>query len=183
MTLNGPSAQTVTVNYTTVNGTAIAGSDYSTRSGTLSFPPGMTAATVTVPTIADSLIEGIEAFTVRLSGVANATLGDDLGTGTIVDDDLPPTPMLSVNSIAVAEGSSGTPVAAFTVTLTPAAAQNVLVSYRTLPGSATAGGDYTTTTGTPPSPAEPPPRRCRCRSSPTCWSSRARYSHSSSSIR
>ena len=148
MTLNGASSQTITVNYTTIDGTALAGTDYSTRTGSLSFPPGTTSSAISVPTIADSVIESNEAFTVRLSGAASANLADDTGTGTIVDDDLPVTPALSVNSIAMAEGSGGTPVAAFTVTLTPASAQNVLASYRTLPGTATAGTDYTTTTGT-----------------------------------
>ena len=51
--LGGPGGQasnsTVTVHYTTANGTASAGSDYDTRSGTLTFAPGETAKTVVVP--------------------------------------------------------------------------------------------------------------------------------------
>ena len=100
-----------TVNYTTVNGTAIAGIDYSTRSGTLSFPAGTTTRTITVPTIADSLIESNETFNVRCRGPPTPP-HDDTGTGTIVDDDVPLPPTLIVNSVGVTEGSSGTPVAA-----------------------------------------------------------------------
>ena len=148
VTLNTAAAQTVTVNYATAGGSAVSGTDFSSRSGTLSFPSGTTSRTVSVPTIADSLVEGTETFTLTLSGATNATIADATGVGSIVDDDGPTSSSLAVNSISVAEGSSGTPVAAFTVTLSPASAQSVLVSYRTLPGTATAPADYTSTTGT-----------------------------------
>ncbi len=148
VTLNSAAAQTVTVNYATASGTATSGTDFASRSGSLSFPAGTTSRTITVPTIADALVEGNETFTVTLSGAVNATIGDATAVGTIIDDDAVAASSLSVNSISVPEGSSGTPVAAFTVTLTPASAQDVLVSYRTLPGSASSPADYTSTTGT-----------------------------------
>jgi hypothetical protein len=146
--LNGSTAQTVTVNYATASGSADSDGDFSSRSGSLNFPPGTTSRTVSVPTIADSLVEAHETFTVTLSGVANAIIGDATATGTILDDDAVDSSSLSVNSVSVAEASSGTPVAAFTATLSPASAQNVLVSYRTLPGSATAPADFASTAGT-----------------------------------
>ncbi len=148
VTLNGTSAQTVTVNYATSNGTALADSDYSSRSGTLSFPPGTTSRTISVPTVADAMPESNETFSVALSGAANATIGDATAVGTIVDDDAPAASALSVNSVSVPEGNSGTPVAAFTVTLSAASAQNVLVDFRTVPGTATSPADFTSTTGT-----------------------------------
>jgi hypothetical protein len=148
VTLNGAAAQTVTVNYATSGGSATSGTDFSSRSGPLSFPAGTTSRTISVPTIADALVEANETFTVTLSGAANATIGDATAIGTILDDDAPGSSSLAVNSVSVPEGDSGTPVAAFTVTLAPASAQNVLVSYRTLPGSATAPADFTSTTGT-----------------------------------
>ncbi|MET0753771.1 MAG: Calx-beta domain-containing protein [Pyrinomonadaceae bacterium] len=58
------------------------------------------------------------------------------------------TPTLSVNTVGLAEGSSGTTNARFTVTLAPAAAQNVTVRYQTADGTAEAGEDYTATGGT-----------------------------------
>jgi PKD repeat protein len=148
VTLNGAAAQTVTVNYATSGASATSGTDFSSRSGSLSFPAGTTSRTISVPTIADALVESNETFTVTLSGAANATIGDATAVGTILDDDAPASSALAVNSISVPEGNSGTPVAAFTVTLAPASAQNVLVSYRTLPGSATSPADFTSTTGT-----------------------------------
>ncbi|MGE0125482.1 MAG: Calx-beta domain-containing protein [Vicinamibacterales bacterium] len=148
VTLSGSPAQTVTVNYATASGTASPGVDFSSRSGSLSFTPGTTSRTIVVPTIPDTLIEGNETFTLTLAGATNATIGRATATGTIVDDDAPASSSLSVNSVTVPEGSSGLPVAAFTVTLSPASAQNVVVSYRTLPGSATSPTDFTSTTGT-----------------------------------
>ena len=148
VSLNGTSSQTVTVNYSTVAGTAEAGVDYSTRTGTLSFPPGTATRTVSVPTLSDSLVEPNESLTLQLSAPANATIGDGSGVGTIVNDDVPSVPTLAIDSVSVVEGSSGTPVAAFTVTLSGASALSVLVSYRTQPGTATSPADFTSTTGT-----------------------------------
>src|SRR5206468_6134901 len=57
VTLSAPSSQTITVNYATANGTAAAGSDYTSVSGTLTFNPSVTTQNVVVPTIADTLDE------------------------------------------------------------------------------------------------------------------------------
>ena len=105
-----PSSNVVTVDYTTSNGTAIAGEDYTTRTGMLTFPAGTTAAqTVSVPIIDDMVLEEEETFTVMLSNVQNAELaggGTTLSaTGTIVDDDLPAITVSSV-STQVFEGEN-----------------------------------------------------------------------------
>ncbi len=149
VSLNGTATQTVSVNYATANGTALAGSDYTGRSGTLTFPVGTTSATVSVPITPDATVELNETFTLVLSGASSASITDGTGIGTIVNDDVPFVSTLSINSGSVTEGSgAGTPVAGFTVTLAPASAQNVIVSYRTLPGTATSPADFTSTTGT-----------------------------------
>ena len=49
VTLSAASSQTVTVKYATANGTAVAGSDYTATSGTLTFNPGETSQTINVP--------------------------------------------------------------------------------------------------------------------------------------
>jgi hypothetical protein len=77
--------QTVTVNYTTANGTASAGSDYQLASGTLTFPPGTATRPIGVVTSTDSLVEGAETFFVNLSGAVNAAIVYAQGTGTILD--------------------------------------------------------------------------------------------------
>jgi hypothetical protein len=57
-------------------------------------------------------------------------------------------PSVSINSVSLAEGDSGTTNATFTVTLSAASSQTVSVPVSTANGSATAGSDYTATTGT-----------------------------------
>src|SRR4029453_19349063 len=69
------SAQTVTVQYGTANGTATAGSDYSATSGTLTFAPGETAKSVPVTVLGDTLSEGSETLFVDLTAATNAAIG------------------------------------------------------------------------------------------------------------
>jgi Ca2+-binding RTX toxin-like protein len=85
VSLSAASTQTVTVNYTTVNGTATAGTDYTATSGTLTFAPNQTSQTITLPILNDNLNEPNEIFTVTLSNPVNATISQAVGTGTITD--------------------------------------------------------------------------------------------------
>ena len=85
VTLSTPATQTVTVQYSTSNGTATAGSDYTSKSGTLTFAPGETQKIIAVVVNSDSLTEGTENFTVMLSSPTGATLTDATGLGTILD--------------------------------------------------------------------------------------------------
>jgi hypothetical protein len=148
VTLSPASGQTVTVNYATANGTATAPADYTAASGgTLTFNPGITSRTITIPVIGDTVDEPNETFVVNLSGAVNATIADAQGTGTITDNDA--TPSLRINNVSVTEGNTGTIVnASFTVTLSAASAQTVNVTYGTSDVSAVAGQDYTAVSGT-----------------------------------
>jgi len=85
--LSEPSTQPTTVDYATANGTAVAGSDYTAASGTLTFNPGVTTQMITVNVTGDPFCEPDETFTVNLSSPTNATIADGTGTGTIVNDD------------------------------------------------------------------------------------------------
>jgi hypothetical protein len=85
--LNGPADQTVSVNYATSNGTAIAGSDYTAATGTLLFAPGEVSKTFTVAITNDTAVETSETITLTLSNAVNATLGAPAVTLTIVDND------------------------------------------------------------------------------------------------
>lgn len=67
VTLSASSSQTVTVNYATSNNFAVAPSDYTATTGTLSFNAGETTKTITVPVIADCVAEATEDFRVNLS--------------------------------------------------------------------------------------------------------------------
>ncbi|MBC8094310.1 MAG: DUF11 domain-containing protein, partial [Akkermansiaceae bacterium] len=85
--LSYPNSQTVTVNYATTNGTALTSSDFAPTNGVLTFLPGETNKNVRVRVIGDTLVEPNETFFVNLSTPVNATLADNQGVGTIVNDD------------------------------------------------------------------------------------------------
>src|SRR5262249_16246582 len=83
--LSSPSASPVTVDYITSDGTATNGLDYQPAFGTLTFAPGQTQATVTVPVLSDAVREGNEILFVNLRNASGAALGRAQGAGTIVD--------------------------------------------------------------------------------------------------
>jgi probable HAF family extracellular repeat protein len=144
--LSTPGAVPVTVQYATTDGTATAGSDYQPASGTLSFAPGETTKTISVPVIGDRRAESNETFFVNLSQAVNADIAAGQGTGTILDDE----PRISINDVAKLEGKRGqTTLFVFTVTLSAAYDQSVTVSYQTTNGTANIkDGDYVAKSGT-----------------------------------
>ena len=88
VTLSAAASQPVTVAYSTSNGTATAGSDYQSASGTVTFAAGETSKTISVLVNGDRAGEANETFSVNLSLVdGNAVLADGQATGTIVDDE------------------------------------------------------------------------------------------------
>ena len=141
------SGRTVTVDYATADGTAAAGSDYTTVTGTLIFPTAVTVRTISVPVLDDQDHEHTETFTVTLSAPVNAALASTgrTATGTIDDNDLPP--QISINDATLTEGSNDEPMH-FTVSLDRAAGGAVTVDYATADDTAAAGLDYTMARGT-----------------------------------
>ena len=164
----------VVVRYTTVDGTAAAGTDYTRQVNTgqtykiFNIPANGGAATIRIP-IMDNEVYGPakKTFTLQLTNQNNKALLDGdatslTATGSIIDDD--PKPVVSVAGPAgdlsyVSEDMKG-PVT-FTLTLTGRSAADVTVDYATgqaqvLSGlaarqgitPATAGEDYTAATGT-----------------------------------
>jgi hypothetical protein len=81
--LFGNNTQSVTVNYTTVDGSAKTGIEYTATNGTLTFQPGEQVKTVTVKVNADTDNISNEKFSLNLSSPTNAILGDNTATGTI----------------------------------------------------------------------------------------------------
>ncbi|NJD05914.1 MAG: HYR domain-containing protein [Methylococcaceae bacterium] len=144
VSLSPASAAPVTVNWATANASALANSDYSAASGSLSFAPGQTSQTVTVNGIGDTVLEGNEAFVVNLSAATGATIFDSQGVGTLLNDE---GPLLRINDVAKAEGNSGVNAYTFTVSLSPAAVVPVTVNWASANSSAVAGSDYTAAAG------------------------------------
>jgi aryl-phospho-beta-D-glucosidase BglC (GH1 family) len=85
VTLSAPSTLPVTVSYATADGTASQGKDYLATSGTLTFAPGQTQLTITVPVIADPTLTTDKTFFVTLQNPLNGLIpGSGKGTGTIM---------------------------------------------------------------------------------------------------
>ena len=145
VTLSTASGKPITVSYATTDGTATA-ADYAAATGMLTFMPGETARTVAVALANDALDEANETLQLGLSAPVNATIMVAAATGTITDDD--PTPSLSIDDAAVTEGNAATSMLSFPVTLSAASGRAVSVNYATTAGTATAGTDYVTATGT-----------------------------------
>jgi chitinase len=140
VTLAPPSAQVVTVNFATADGTAAAPGDYAAASGTLTFAPGQTSQQIAVSVNGDPVVEPDETFLVNLGNPTNAVIVDGQAVGTITNDDLP---AISIDDVTTAEGGSAT----FTVGLSQPSPLTVTVDYATADGAATAGSDYTPSAG------------------------------------
>jgi hypothetical protein len=144
--LSNPSAQTITVNYATSNGSATSGSDYTASSGTLTFTPGDISETFNVTITDDSIYEGSETVNIALSSPSNATRGSpSTAVLTINDNETQPTVAFSSATYPVGENAGP---ATITVDLSGASSQTITVNYATSNGSATAGSDYTAASGT-----------------------------------
>jgi len=164
-TLDAPSPVPVSFAYNTANGdgnpadvdiAAAAGVEYTTESGILTFSPGQTTLSFTVPALLDPSANSTELLMVNLSGAVNGIIGRGTGLGTIENlGDAVGTPTVSVNSftdgtITVQNQQDG--VVNFTVALQTASTLPVTVSYATADGTgvdgAVGGTDYTPASGT-----------------------------------
>lgn len=116
----GGTAENVTVEWSTVAGTATAGADYTTSGGTIDLAEGDTQ-TIVVPILDDGDDEADESFVVRLSGLAPSSgvvpaellpvLGDDEAVVTVLDDDAV-TPTTPTTQTPTTLGSTPSTVAA-----------------------------------------------------------------------
>ena len=86
VTLNASSPASVSVNYSTANGSANAGSDFTAITGNIVFAPGETSKTISVPITSDRVFEGLENFTVNLTNPSNAVIGNGSATVGIRDE-------------------------------------------------------------------------------------------------
>lgn len=88
LSLCSPNPLDATVDFTTSDGTAIAGQDYVQTSGTLFIPANSIEATISIPLIADNTFEGPETFFVNLSNPVGISITDFQGQATILEDDV-----------------------------------------------------------------------------------------------
>jgi chitinase len=96
VTLTPTGAAPVTVDYATADGSgakgALAGTDYTAKSGTLTFSPGQSTQTISIPITPYSLVEPNKSFQVVLSNPVGATLANSTATVTILNDNVRPVP-------------------------------------------------------------------------------------------
>ena len=144
VSLGTASAKTVTFDWATAAGTATAGVDYVSATGSRTMRRA-TSATIAITVNGDVVDEADETFTLALSNPANGTIADPQ-VATITDDDAPPT--LSVNDVAVTESNAGTTTATFTVSLSAASGKTVTVAWATADAEAVQPVDYTAGSGT-----------------------------------
>ncbi len=138
----GPPGSTVTVAYSTSDGTAISGIDYTPASGTLTFGPTETEKTFVISALNDSLDENDETVILKLSNVnGSVPFGEPaIAVVRIVDEDPPPT--VQINDVTVEEGDSSSKLAVFTISLSAASGRTVNVTVATQAGTATPGQDF-----------------------------------------
>jgi len=145
VTLSAASGAPVSVSWATANGSAKAGTDYTGATGSVNFPAGATSRTVTVAVHGDTALEINEVFYVDLSAPSGAALADARAVGTIRNDDGPGTLNFSAASYQRTENGGSATVM---VSRSGGLAGGMSVRYSTSNGTASAGSDYTATTGT-----------------------------------
>ncbi|WP_420602497.1 beta strand repeat-containing protein [Flagellimonas sp.] len=136
-----------TVNYTTIDGTAVQAEDYTQTSGVLSFngTHGETM-TIIVPINDDNVIEQTEALSVSLTPNTNTpAINDNSGEITINDNDGSATNGVSVTGFNVNEGAG---TADFTLTLNANVQGGFNIDYAIANGTAIAGDDYSVASST-----------------------------------
>jgi hypothetical protein len=159
VTLSSASNLTVTVDFATANGTATAG-DYQSTSGTVTFNPTQAAQTISVTLNGDTTFESDDTFFVNLSNGVNATISDNQGLGTILNDDAQggifsfSQTNYSVGEsgslVTIAVGRSGDLTGSATVDYATAddSAAFSTIPCSTVNGNASSRCDYTATAGT-----------------------------------
>jgi hypothetical protein len=142
-------SETVTVEWETV---AFPGQadldDVVAASGTVTFAPGQTQASVTVEVRGDRLDEIDEHAVLRFHDPVGARLGGLYGLGLVqIRDDDPPPKVVPLLGVAREGDGPGRPLR-IPVVLTSPSGRTVEVTWRTEDGTARAPGDYASATGT-----------------------------------
>ena len=149
--LGGPSGAAsgvaVSVPFSTHDGSAVAGKDYTATSGTLVFPAGETAENVVVAVVNRSGSAKARSFSVTLGAATNATVADGTGVVTIGASGAPPVTAPRISAPPNTTFSIGDGYVDLPVTLTAPGVNPVTVNYATANGTTLSntfcsGGSY-----------------------------------------
>jgi hypothetical protein len=146
----GDPSSTLTVDFSTADGTAVEGVKYERTAGQLTFGPGVTRQNITIPIIDESFKEGTQNFFVNLSnpqGTGTPRLAAArTATVTIIDNDATTFQFTSGNYSV--QNSAGAATLTVTLSRLSSPTGTFTVDYSTSDISAVAGTDYTATSGT-----------------------------------
>jgi hypothetical protein len=141
VSLSAESTDEVTIEYETEEGTASEGGDYEEQSGTLTFEPGTTEMTLSIPIVGDLLDEpNREVFALVLTEVHGYEV-EGVRAEVIIEDDDPP-PSVSIAASSVDEGDEGSTEMTFQAVLSEESGRQVRANVATVDDTATAGDDY-----------------------------------------
>ncbi|WP_228281185.1 Calx-beta domain-containing protein, partial [Malaciobacter pacificus] len=136
VSLSNPSSSDITVDYTTQDDTAFALKDYIAQNGTITFLAGETSKTITIDLVNDDIYEFDENFNIILSNPVNAQIADELGVGTIKDDETAPEVSIEAVNPSITEGEE----AEFIIKIDTPADKDITVTFTI--GGEVAGDDY-----------------------------------------
>lgn len=145
---SGSTNGTVSVDYSTSDGSAANGQNYQGQSGTLTFGSGETQKTIQIPILDDGQHTGTQTFSVSLSNLrGNATLAQTQETVSIIDTDS--SPDSAKPSVSISSPGSNAKLISLPITITGKASDNQQVSevdYQI--GQGTSFSDWQTADGT-----------------------------------
>jgi hypothetical protein len=143
ISLSRPATGIVPVSYTAVAGTGFTATDFVPTSGTLTFQPGTTSQTVTVPINGSTSSSGTGNVNLNLSGQSGATLSDSGGKAYVVSPLVHS--FVSVRPATGWRGPSDDTTVNVPITLDAPAPAAITIPVSTLDGTAKAGTDYMAT--------------------------------------
>jgi hypothetical protein len=136
------------VDYTTVDASAVNGVDYVFAHGTVNFVAGQASAQFAVTPIDDTEVENTESLTLQLSSPVNAVLGlQNTAILEIMDNDVAPASVFEFSQ-AVYTDLERIPVAVITVVRSGDLSAEAQVDFNTADGTAMANSDYIAKSGT-----------------------------------
>ena len=143
--LDHTSSEIVGIRYRSIDVSAEMDQDYTFSLANLNINPGLSQGIISFLLIDDDIFENDETFHVEIFRPTNASIGTNIGLGTIIDDDTEP--MISIDSVEVLEGDAGITNMVFTVRLSNPSSSQVSVDYTLLSFNAVSGVDYLNSSG------------------------------------
>ncbi|WP_372922549.1 Calx-beta domain-containing protein [Roseovarius sp.] len=152
--LSAPAPGDVTLNFRTLDGTAVAGADYVAREGVLTISAGQTTGTITASAQGNGSTQLHKTFGLELSNIDGAVLAGATSTiaatATLIDPTPDPTaglPTLGVENIVLEQPETGQENAQFLVSVPTPAGLNIRGDFEILAGTAVAGEDFVAQSG------------------------------------